>query len=99
MRKSILFYAINRMMKQDKWAERYNSDNRFDVNQYDYDTLNDYLEALRSQWKDYADPFGDYENYVDVSDYDDFDSYEEDVEMYMEKIHVTLTMKRIILKI
>ena len=73
MRKSILFYAINRMMKQDKWAERYNSDNRFDVNQYDYDTLNDYLEALRSQWKDYADPFGDYENYVDVSDYDDFD--------------------------
>ena len=85
MRKSILFYAINRMMKQDKWAERYNSDNRFDVNQYDYDTLNDYLEALRSQWKDYADPFGDYENYVDVSDYDDFDSYEEDVEMYMER--------------
>lgn len=43
--------AITRMMMQDKWAEKYDPDNRFGINQYDYNLEKDYLFALQREWK------------------------------------------------
>ena len=43
--------AITRMMMQDKWAEKYDPDNRFAINQYDYNSEKDYLFALQREWK------------------------------------------------
>ena len=37
-RKRILGFAIGKMLRQDGWAEKYNSKNQFNVNQYDYST-------------------------------------------------------------
>lgn len=50
--RSVLLYAVRDMMRKDKWAERYNPHQKFNVNQYDYDTVDEYLDALRKEWKD-----------------------------------------------
>lgn len=42
-RKQMIGLAITRMMMQDKWAEKYDPDNRFGINQYDYNLEKDYL--------------------------------------------------------
>lgn len=85
MKKSLLRYAVGKMMKQDEWANKYNPHNLFDVNQYDFDIKSEYLDALRKEWKWRADPFDEFDDYVDVSKYKDFDSYESDIEEYQEK--------------
>ena len=88
-RRSIFLHAVNHMMrdmmKKDEWAEKYNPYQLFKVNQYDYNTLGEYLDALREKWKDEADPYGECDDYVDVSHYRDFNSYESEVDMYLER--------------
>lgn len=51
-RKQMIGLAITRMMMQDKWAEKYDPDNRFGINQYDYNLEKDYLFALQREWND-----------------------------------------------
>lgn len=84
--RSVLLYAVRDMMRKDKWAERYNPDQRFNVNQYDYDTVADYLDALREEWKYEVDPCGDCDAYIDVSEYKHFEKYEEAVQMYFDRL-------------
>ena len=48
-RKQMIGLAITRMMMQDKWAEKYDPDNRFGINQYDYNLEKDYLFALQRE--------------------------------------------------
>ena len=48
-RKRILRFAIGKMLRQDGWAEKYNPKNQFDVNQYDYSTCKEYVNALREK--------------------------------------------------
>ena len=84
--RSMLLYAVRDMMRKDKWAERYNPDQRFNVNQYDYETVAEYLDALREEWKDEVDPFGECDAYVDVSKYKNFEKYEEAVQMYIDRL-------------
>lgn len=50
-RKQMIGLAITRMMMQDKWAEKYDPDNHFGINQYDYNLEKDYLFALQREWK------------------------------------------------
>ena len=63
-RRRILGLAIGKMLRQDAWAEKYNSKNQFHVNQYDYSTCKEYLSALREKWQDYEDPECELEEYV-----------------------------------
>ena len=48
-RKRILRFAIGKMLRQDGWAEKYNSKNQFHANQYDYSTCKEYVNALREK--------------------------------------------------
>lgn len=80
MGRSILGYAIHRMRQQDKWAEKYNPDGMFNVNQYEYETLYEYLDALRKEWKWELDTFDEYDDFIDISKYRKFEDYEEAVE-------------------
>ena len=84
--RSVLLYAVGDMMRKDKWAKRYNPDQRFNVNQYDYDTVDEYLDALRKEWKDEVDPFGECDEYVDVSKYKNYEKYEEAVQQYLDRL-------------
>lgn len=84
--RSMLLYAVRDMMRKDKWAERYNPDQRFNVNQYDYETVAEYLDALREEWKDYVDPFEICDGYVDVSKYKSFEKYEEAAQEYLDRL-------------
>lgn len=85
MKKSLLKVAVGKMMKQDEWANKYNPDNLFDVDQYSYNTKSEYLEALREEWKWDADPSDEFDDYIDVSKYNDFDSYQKAIEICQEK--------------
>ena len=49
----------------------------FDINVYDFESEEEYLDALREAWKEDLDPYGEFEDYVDVRDYEDYDSYQE----------------------
>lgn len=62
-RKRILQFAIGKMLRQDGWAEKYNPKNQFDVNQYDYSTFKEYVNALREKWQEYEDPEYELEGY------------------------------------
>ncbi|WP_295249579.1 hypothetical protein [uncultured Catenibacterium sp.] len=84
--RSMLLYAVRDMMRKDKWAERYNPDQRFNVNQYDYETVAEYLDALREEWKDEVDPFEICDGYVDVSKYKNFEKYEEAAQEYLDRL-------------
>ena len=50
-RKRILGFAIGKMLRQDGWAEKYNSKNQFNVNQYDYSTCKEYVNVLKEKWQ------------------------------------------------
>jgi len=86
MEKSLLRYVVSKMIKQDEWARKYNSYGKFDVNQYDYETQSDYLDALRKEWKWEVDSSDYFDGYVDVSEYEDFDSYESAIEEYSDRM-------------
>lgn len=85
-RKQIIGLAITRMMMQDEWAEKYDPDNHFGINQYDYNSEKDYLFALQREWKNSIWDSDKVEKYVNVLDYTSFDEYEEDVEKCLERL-------------
>lgn len=85
-RKRILRFAIGKMLRQDGWAEKYNPKNQFDVNQYDYSTCKEYVNALREKWQEYEDPEYELEGYVDVSKYSNYDDYAYDVDVYRTRL-------------
>ena len=68
-RKRILKFAIGKMLHQDGWAEKYDQDNRFGINQYDYDSEKDYLFALQREWKNSIWDSDKVEKYVNVLDH------------------------------
>ena len=63
------------MLRQDGWAEKYNPKNQFHVNQYDYSRCKEYLAALKEKWQEYEDPECEFEDYVNVSNYSNYDDY------------------------
>lgn len=85
-RKRILGFAIGKMLRQDGWAEKYNPKNQFHVNQYDYSTCKEYVNALREKWQEYEDPEYELEGYVDVSKYSNYEDYAYDVDVYRTKL-------------
>ena len=85
-RKRILKFAIGKMLHQDGWAEKYDQDNRFGINQYDYDSEKDYLFALQREWKNSIWNSDKVEKYVNVLDHTSFDEYEEDVEECLARL-------------
>lgn len=82
----ILGFAIGKMLRQDGWAEKYNPKNQFHVNQYDYSSCKEYLSALREKWQDYEDPECEFEDYVDVSKYSNYEDYAYDVDTYRTRL-------------
>lgn len=85
-RRRILGFAIGKMLRQDGWAEKYNPKNLFHVNQYDYSSCKEYLSALREKWQDYEDPECEFEDYVDVSKYSNYEDYAYDVDTYRTRL-------------
>ena len=85
-RRRIIVFAIGKMLRQDAWAEKYNSKNQFHVNQYDYSTCKEYLAALKEKWQEYEDPECEFEDYVNVSNYSNYDDYAYDVDVYRTRL-------------
>ena len=85
-RRRILGFAIGKMLRQDGWAEKYNPKNQFHVNQYDYSSCKEYLSSLREKWQDYEDPECEFEDYVDVSKYSNYEDYAYDVDTYRTRL-------------
>lgn len=85
-RRRILWFAIGKMLRQDGWAEKYNPKNQFHVNQYDYSSCKEYLAALKEKWQEYEDSECEFENYVDVSKYSNYDDYAYDVDVYRTRL-------------
>ena len=85
-RKRIIRFAIGTMMRQDRWEKKYNANHQFDVNQYDYFTSKEYVNALREKWQDLEDPECELEDYVDVSKYSNYDDYACDVVEYKSRL-------------
>ena len=85
-RKRILRFAIGKMLCQDGQAEKYNPKNQFYVNQYDYSTCKEYLAALKEKWQEYEDPECEFEDYVGVSKYSNYDDYAYDVDVYRTRL-------------
>ena len=85
-RKRILGFAIGKMLRQDGWAEKYDPDNRFGINQYDYNSEKDYLFALQREWKNSIWDLDRVAKYGNVLVYTSFDEYEEDVEECLERL-------------
>ena len=81
-RKRILGFAIGKMLRQDDWAEKYDQDNRFGINQYDYNSEKDYLFTLQREWKNSIWDLDRVAKYGNTS----FDEYEEDVEECLERL-------------
>lgn len=86
VRRRILGFAIGKMLRQDGWAEKYNPKNQFHVNQYDYLSCKEYLAALKEKWQEYEDPECEFEGYVDVSKYSNYDDYAYDVDTYRTRL-------------
>lgn len=86
VRRRILGFAIGKMLRQDGWAEKYNPKNQFHVNQYDYSSCKEYLAALKEKWQEYEDPECEFEDYVDVSKYSNYDDYAYDVDVYRTRL-------------
>lgn len=82
----ILGFAIGKMLCQDGWAEKYNPKNQFHVNQYDYSTCKEYVNALREKWQEYENPECELEDYVDVSKYSNYEDYAYDVDVYRTRL-------------
>ena len=85
-RKRILRFAIGKMLCHDGKAENYNPKNQFYVNQYDYSTCKEYLAALKEKWQEYEDPECEFEDYVDVSKYSNYDDYAYDIDVYRTRL-------------
>ena len=85
-RKRILRFAIGKMLCQDGWAEKYNPKNQFHVSQYDYSTCKEYLAALKEKQQEYEDPECEFEDYVDVSKYSNYDDYAYDIDVYRTRL-------------
>lgn len=86
VRRRILGFAIGKMLRQDGWAEKYNPKNQFHVNQYDYSTCKEYVNALKEKWQEYEDPECEFEDYVGVSKYSNYDDYAYDVDVYRTRL-------------
>lgn len=86
MKNKLLYAAVGKMLQQDQWEETYNPDHAFDVNPYDYDTKQDYLNALRKKWQWHLDPWQDFSEHVNVIDYDQYEEYEQALEVYQEAV-------------
>lgn len=86
VRRRILGFAIGKMLRQDGWAEKYNPKNQFHVNQYDYLSCKEYLAALKEKWQEYEDPECEFDGYVDVSKYSNFEDYAYDVDVYRTRL-------------
>ncbi|WP_443668794.1 hypothetical protein [Holdemanella porci] len=86
VRRRILGFAIGKMLRQDGWAEKHNPKNQFHVNQYDYLSCKEYLAALKEKWQEYEDPECEFEGYVDVSKYSNFEDYAYDVDVYRTRL-------------
>lgn len=82
---STLFQTIIDLNK-DRWVRKYNPHQRFFVDVDWYNTEQEYLNALRDDWKSEADPFDECDNYVDVSQYDNFEDYERSVKICLEHL-------------
>lgn len=82
---STLFQTIKDLNK-DRWVRKYNPHQRFFVDVDWYNTEEDYLNALRDDWKSEADPFDECDHYVDVSKYDNFEDYEKAVNICLEHL-------------
>lgn len=82
---STLFQTIKDLNK-DRWVRKYNSHQRFYVDVDWYNTEEDYLNALRDDWKSEADPFDECDYYVDVTKYDNFEDYEKAVNICLEHL-------------
>lgn len=85
-RRRIIGLAIGKMLRQDGWAEKYNPKNQFRVNQYDYMSCKEYVAALREKWQEYEDPECEFEEYVDVNKYSNYDDYAYDVDVYRTRL-------------
>ena len=85
-RRRILGFAIGKMLRQDGWAEKYNPKNQFHVNQYDYSSCKEYLAALKEKWQEYEDPECEFEDYVNVSKYSNYDDYAYDIDVYRTRL-------------
>lgn len=46
MNKLLLLHELLYMVNKDKWAEIYNLDHYFNIKLYDYNSLEDYQEAI-----------------------------------------------------
>ena len=86
MVRRILGFAIGKMLRQDGWAEKYNPKNQFHVNQYDYSSCKEYLAALKEKWQEYEDSECEFEDYVNVSNYSNYDDYAYDVDVYRTRL-------------
>lgn len=82
---STLFQTIKDLNK-DRWVRKYNPHQRFFVDVDWYNTEEDYLNALRDDWKSEADPLDECDHYVDVSKYDNFEDYEKAVNICLEHL-------------
>lgn len=82
---STLFQTLKDLNK-DRWVRKYNPHQRFFVDVDWYDTEEDYLNALRDDWKSEADPFDECGHYIDVSKYDNFEDYEKAVNICLEHL-------------
>lgn len=82
---STLFQTLKDLNK-DRWVKKYNPHQQFFVDVDWYNTEKDYLNALRDDWKSEADPFDECDDYVDVSQYDNFEDYEIAVNMCLEHL-------------
>lgn len=73
-------------INKERWVRKYNPHQRFFVDVDCYHTEEEYLNALRDDWKSEADPFDECDHYVDVSQYDNFEDYEKAVNMCLEHL-------------
>lgn len=85
-RRRIIGFAIGKMLRQDGWAEKYDPKNQFHVNQYDYSTCKEYVNALKEKWQEYEDPECEFEDYVNVSNYSNYDDYAYDIDVYRTRL-------------
>ena len=93
---STLFQTIKDLNK-DRWVRKYNPHQQFFVDVDWYDTEEEYLNALRDDWKSEADPFDECDYYVDVSKYDNFEDYEKSVNICLNGLKKYLNMAILIL--
>ena len=84
-RMSFIQFVLSLFIK-DGWKKKYDEFSWYEeIDPYNYNSEEKYLEALRDAWKEDLDPYGEFEDYVDVRDYEDYFDYEYEIEQYQEK--------------